>query len=238
MDVLRHTGRAELASFLGGSQRRRRRRPVGLRALHRSRPRKADRRRCRQLYGAGRPAGGRRPRTTTSKGSTPTSPPPTLDPTLKPAEYALLDKPMEPWKPTDVDRDRLADRRHLRPRRRQRAELGADDAGLRRPDGQARPGARPGSASARRTTRSADDDLQALPVRDAKRLRQARPGAAGPGQRQRNADRHGLRRRRRRRPGHRSAPAHAAEARSKPAATPPTGSWSRPSTRPTATRSR
>ena len=38
---------------------------------------------------------------------------------------------------------------------------------------------------------SADDDRQAVPVRDAKRLRQARPGAAGTEERLRNADRRG-----------------------------------------------
>ena len=43
---------------------------------------------------------------------------------------------------------------------------------------------------------SADDDLQALPLRDPQRLRQARPGAAGPRQRQGNDDRDRLLRRR------------------------------------------
>ena len=51
------------------------------------------------------------------------------------------------------DRDRLADRRHLRPRRRRRAELGADHAVLRSTASARAPGARPGSASAPRTTR-------------------------------------------------------------------------------------
>ena len=102
MDVLRHTGRAELASFLGGSNAAADAEPVGLRALHRSRPAKSRSTQAPQIYGAGRPAGGRRRQTPTSKGSTPTSPPPTLDPTLKPGEYTLLNKPMEPWKPTDV----------------------------------------------------------------------------------------------------------------------------------------
>ena len=140
MDVLRHTGRAELASFLGGSQRRRRRQPVGLRAVHRSRSGKADHRRCRSRTTA-RPAS-RRSKTSTG---------------LR-RRHQRLHRRRQPQPETEAgrvraaqqadrtveadrrDRDRLADRRHLRPRRRQRAELGADDAGLRRTDGRARPG--------------------------------------------------------------------------------------------------
>ena len=60
MDVLRHTGRAELASFLGGANAGADAEPVELRPLHRSRPRKADRPDAAALR-PGRPAGGRRP---------------------------------------------------------------------------------------------------------------------------------------------------------------------------------
>ena len=82
MDVLRHTGRAELASFLGGSNADadagqwqfapyteadlEKQLDAGAAALRRR----------------GR-AGGRRRRRTTSKASTPTSPPPALDPTTE-----------------------------------------------------------------------------------------------------------------------------------------------------------
>ena len=42
MDVLRHTGRAELAAFLGGSNAAADAQSVAVRALHRSRPRKTE----------------------------------------------------------------------------------------------------------------------------------------------------------------------------------------------------
>ncbi len=131
-------------------------------------------------------------------------------------------------------RDRLAGRRHLRPRRRQRAELGADDGGDGRTDGQeGRTGGlarlpleeRPGSA---------DDDRKAVPLRDPQRLRQARAGAARTEQRARRKS--GQRLGRRPRPEHASAAA--CRPRSKRPATPPTGSSSRPASRPPATRSR
>ena len=96
---------------------------------------------------------------------------------------------MEPWKPTDIDRDRLAGRRHLRQGRRQRAELGADDGGDGRTDGQEGRAQGLGRLPLEERPGSADDDLQALPVRDAKRLRQEGPGAAGTEERLRNADR-------------------------------------------------
>ena len=103
---------------------------------------------------------------------------------LKPAEYALLGQADGTVEADRRDRDRLADRRHLRPGRRQRAELGADDAGASssaiRRKGRAQGLAR---LPLQERPRSADDDLQALPVRDPQRLRQARPGAARPGQR-------------------------------------------------------
>ena len=101
MDVLRHTGRAELASFLGGAN-------AGADASQwQFAPyTEAD---LRKAAGAGAAAstgrrGSRRSKTSapTSTGSTPTSPPPTLDPKLKPAEYTLLGQADGTWKPTDV----------------------------------------------------------------------------------------------------------------------------------------
>ena len=100
MDVLRHTGRAELASFLGGSN-------AGADASQwQFAPyTEADLERqlaqAPQLYGAlGQQAvddvnayvEGINAYVAAAK----------LDPKLKPGEYTLLNKPMEPWKATDV----------------------------------------------------------------------------------------------------------------------------------------
>ncbi len=73
MDVLRHTGRAELSSFLGGSNAETDASQWALRALHRSRSRRAARSRPR--WNTAKPVS-RRSKTSaaTSKGSTPTSP--------------------------------------------------------------------------------------------------------------------------------------------------------------------
>ena len=76
------------------------------------------------------------------------------NPLLAPVEYSLPE-PADRTVETDRrGRDRLAGRRHLRPRRRQRAELGADDGGDGRTDGgQGRRASGPGSTFAPRTTR-------------------------------------------------------------------------------------
>ena len=101
MDVLRHTGRADLSSFLGGSNAGDGRAAVGLRSLHRGRPAASGRPRCRSSMAM--PDGSRPPmRRATSTGSTPTSQRRNADPALKPGEYLLLSKPIEPWTTTDV----------------------------------------------------------------------------------------------------------------------------------------
>ncbi len=76
-----------------------------------------------------------------------------LDPKLKPAEYSLHQQADGTVETDRHHRDRLAGRRHLRQGRRQRAALGADDGGDGRTDGREGRAARPGKASARRTTR-------------------------------------------------------------------------------------
>ena len=181
MDVLRHTGRAELASFLGGSN-------AGADASQwRFAPyTEADLEKqlaqAPQLYGAARPAGGRRrrrlrrrdqrlhrrrqPRPATEAGR------------VHAAEQA--DGTVEADR---RDRDRLAGRRHLRPG-------GGNElnSALTMQAFVERMGKKAGRKAWRglplqERPRGADDGLQALPLRDPQRLRQARPGAAGPRQR-------------------------------------------------------
>ena len=151
MDVLRHTGRAELASFLGGSPT-----PAPTPASGSSRPTPKptwnSSGQAPQHYGASGPAGGRRRPRLRRGDQRLRRRAPTLDPKLKPGEYTLLGKPMEAVEADRRDRDGLADRRHLRQGRRQRAELGADHAGLRQAHRRKAPGAGPGSTSAPRTT--------------------------------------------------------------------------------------
>lgn len=100
MDVLRHTGRAELASFLGGSN-------AGTDASQWSFApyTEADRERALaqtpQDYGqAGQQAV--EDLQAYVDGINAYIAKAQLDPELKPAEYTILGKPMEPWKPTDV----------------------------------------------------------------------------------------------------------------------------------------
>ncbi len=195
MDVLRHMGRAELSSFLGGSNAAADAQQWGFAPYT-----EADLGWQLEVgvkrYGQRRRTGGRPTCRATSKASTPTSRRRKPTRQLKPAEYTLLNKPMEPWKPTDViaiasliggifgrgggnelgsAQVLQALRSALRPPRR--------PPRLARLPLQERPG-------------SADDDLQALPLRDGQRLRQARPGAAGPGKRARDANGFGRRGRR------------------------------------------
>ena len=114
MDVLRHTGRAELASFLGGSNAGADAGAVGLRALHRSRPAKSSSRRCRSCTA---PAGQQAVEDIQGyvDGINAYIAAASLDPALRPGEYSLLNKPMEAVEADRRGRDRLADRRHLRP---------------------------------------------------------------------------------------------------------------------------
>ena len=76
MDVLRHTGRAELASFLGGSNASADAGQWGF-APYTEADLEEQIKAMATEHGAAGQTGGRRPRTTTSKASTPTSPPPT-----------------------------------------------------------------------------------------------------------------------------------------------------------------
>ncbi len=100
MDVLRHTGRAELASFLGGSN-------AGADASQwQFAPyTEADLERqladAPQLYGA---LGQQAVDDVNAyvEGINAYVAAANLDPKLKPGEYTLLNKPMEPWKSTDV----------------------------------------------------------------------------------------------------------------------------------------
>jgi acyl-homoserine lactone acylase PvdQ len=100
MDVLRHTGRAELASFLGGSN-------AGADASQwQFAPyTEADLERqlaeAPQLYGS---LGQQAVDDVNAyvEGINSYIAAANLDPKLKPGEYTLLNKPMEPWKPTDV----------------------------------------------------------------------------------------------------------------------------------------
>lgn len=100
MDVLRHTGRAELASFLGGSN-------AGADASQwQFAPyTEADLERqlaqAPQLYGA---LGQQAVDDVNAyvEGINAYVAAANLDPKLKPGEYTLLNKPMEPWKATDV----------------------------------------------------------------------------------------------------------------------------------------
>ena len=100
MDVLRHTGRAELASFLGGSN-------AGADASqwqfapYTEADLEKQLREAPKLYGA---KGQQAVEDLDSyvEGINAYIAAANLDPALKPAEYTLLSKPMEPWKPTDV----------------------------------------------------------------------------------------------------------------------------------------
>jgi acyl-homoserine lactone acylase PvdQ len=100
MDVLRHTGRAELASFLGGSN-------ADTDAAQWAFAPYSEADLERQLAAA--PAlYGRRGRQAVEDvqsyvdGINAYIAAANADPLLKPGEYALLGKPIEPWKPTDV----------------------------------------------------------------------------------------------------------------------------------------
>jgi acyl-homoserine lactone acylase PvdQ len=100
MDVLRHTGRAELASFLGGSN-------AGADASQWGFAPYTEADLERQLAEAPRLYGqaGQQAVDDVSayvEGINAYIAAANLDPKLKPAEYTILAKPMEPWKPTDV----------------------------------------------------------------------------------------------------------------------------------------
>jgi acyl-homoserine lactone acylase PvdQ len=100
MDVLRHTGRAELASFLGGSN-------AGADAGQWGFAPYTEADLQRQLVEAPRIYGQAGQQAVDDvnayvEGINAYIAAANLDPKLKPAEYTILNKPMEAWKPTDV----------------------------------------------------------------------------------------------------------------------------------------
>lgn len=100
MDVLRHTGRAELASFLGGGNAETDAGQWGF-APYTEADLEKQLTQTPQLYGK---AGQQAVDDVQSyvEGINAYIAAANLNPLLKPAEYTLLSKPMEPWKPTDV----------------------------------------------------------------------------------------------------------------------------------------
>jgi len=100
MDVLRHTGRAELASFLGGSNAATDAGQWGF-APYTEADLEKQLAQAPQLYGQ---AGQQAVEDVSAyvEGINAYIAAANLNPALKPAEYTLLAKPMEPWKPTDV----------------------------------------------------------------------------------------------------------------------------------------
>lgn len=100
MDVLRHTGRAELASFLGGSNAETDATQWGF-APYTEADLQKQIDRAPRIYGQ---AGQQAIEDLQSyiDGINAYVAAASTTPALKPAEYALLGKPMEPWKPTDV----------------------------------------------------------------------------------------------------------------------------------------
>jgi acyl-homoserine lactone acylase PvdQ len=100
MDVLRHTGRAELASFLGGSNAGADVAQWGF-APYTEADLEKQLSQAPQLYGQ---AGQQAVADVDAyvEGINAYVEAARLDPNLKPGEYTLLGKPMETWKPTDV----------------------------------------------------------------------------------------------------------------------------------------
>jgi acyl-homoserine lactone acylase PvdQ len=100
MDVLRHTGRAELASFLGGSNAGADASQWGF-APYTEADLEKQLAQAPQQYGQ---AGQQAVADVDAyvEGINAYIAAANLDPELKPAEYTILAKPMEPWKPTDV----------------------------------------------------------------------------------------------------------------------------------------
>jgi acyl-homoserine lactone acylase PvdQ len=100
MDVLRHTGRAELASFLGGSNAGTDAGQWGF-APYTEADLERQLAQAPQLYG---PAGQQAVEDIDAyvDGVNAYIAAANLNPELKPAEYTILAKPMEAWKPTDI----------------------------------------------------------------------------------------------------------------------------------------
>ena len=187
MDILRHTGRAELSSFIGGSPSNREMdRAQWQFAPYTEEDLQAQVDNAEALYGRkgtavdrGRPRLRRRHQRLHQRGP------------RRPEQAARRVRGAR-QAPRGLDDHRhrrrgLADRRHLRQGRRARARLGADHAGVRRTLRRARrpPGLvrlplaqRPGGA---------DDRGGALPVPDRSRVRQAGPRDPRPGHGDRRA---------------------------------------------------
>lgn len=100
MDVLRHTGRAELASFLGGSNAEADAGQWGFAPYTEADLQKQLDRAPRQYGQAGQQA--IEDVQSYVDGINAYVAAAAADPALRPGEYALLNKPMEAWKPTDV----------------------------------------------------------------------------------------------------------------------------------------
>jgi acyl-homoserine lactone acylase PvdQ len=100
MDVLRHTGRAELASFLGGANAEADAAQWSFAPYTEADLEKQLRRAPKQFGAAGRQAVA--DLGAYVEGINAYIAAAGLDPKLKPAEYTLLSKQMEAWKPTDV----------------------------------------------------------------------------------------------------------------------------------------
>ncbi len=100
MDVLRHTGRAELASFLGGANAGADASQWGF-APYTEADLERQLAQAPQLYGA---AGQQAIDDLNGyvDGINAYIEAAATDPSLRPGEYSLLNKPIEPWKPTDV----------------------------------------------------------------------------------------------------------------------------------------
>jgi acyl-homoserine lactone acylase PvdQ len=100
MDILRHTGRAELSSFLGGGNAATDAATWGF-APYTEADLERQLQQDPQLYGqSGRQAV--EDVQSYIEGINRYVDDANADPALKPAEYTLLGRPMEPWKPTDV----------------------------------------------------------------------------------------------------------------------------------------
>lgn len=100
MDVLRHTGRAELASFLGGSNASADASQWGFAPYT-----EADLEKQIQMMATEHGAAGKQAVEDLGnyvEGINAYIAAADLDTKLKPAEYSFINKPMEPWKPTDI----------------------------------------------------------------------------------------------------------------------------------------
>ena len=153
MDILRHTGRAQLSSFVGGSPANRAmdRDAVADRALHRGRPAGADRQRAEALYGAD----GRSRSSTTSQAYVDGINAYIDEALARPDASCRPSTPRsascrEHWKLTDVIAEASLIGGIFGKGGGARGRLGADPAGVRQALRRAAPGGAPGATSARK----------------------------------------------------------------------------------------